>query len=214
MGRPIFFLTGREDISSVSTIAATIILSSVAKRVAEFDATLKVPHTYPMVMALSQEITREAYLSAGRPDAYQEDSNFFITDDQFSYAAAVDGMMMREQPAACFYMGYYYAESLLLAETGATTGAIQVAGTDAEHQLPFFITACDYTLIGEELYAAGAYLSRQPVLVGALRGQDMAKALLIVAIVLGTLLATGGVLFELEAEHVDRILDLFRNVGG
>ncbi|MEO0085895.1 MAG: DUF6754 domain-containing protein, partial [candidate division WOR-3 bacterium] len=57
------------------------------------------------------------------------------------------------------------------------------------HQLPFFITACDYTLIGEELYAASAYLSREPLLLGAVKGQDFAKSLVILLIVLSSLVA-------------------------
>src|SRR5690606_6161503 len=100
--------------------------------------------------------------------------------------------MLREKPAANFLLGYFYAESLLLAETGNTTGAIQIAGTDAQAQLPFFITTCDYTLIGEELYAASAYLSREPMLLGSLRGQDVAKAFVMVMIFIGTLLSTFG----------------------
>lgn len=189
MGRPILYLTGSDDMSSLSTIAATVILGEVAKRVAAYDTELKVPHRDPIVMAICQEIVREAYLSAGRPDAYKEDSNFFITDNQFSYTAAVDGMMIRERPSANFFMGSYYAEALLLAETGASTGAIQIAGTDSDAQLPFFITSCDYTLIGEELYAASAYLSREPILVGTLRGQDLAKAFILGVIVIGCLIA-------------------------
>ena len=96
--------------------------------------------------------------------------------------------MVRERPAA--HIGYFYAESLLLAETGSTTGAIQIAGTDAYTQLPFFVTTCDYTLMGEELYAASAYLSREPRLLGSLKGQDVGKLVLILGILLGTLLAT------------------------
>jgi hypothetical protein len=143
-------------------------------------------------MAICQEMVKESYLAAGRPDAYKEDTNFFITPDQFAYTAAVDGIMLRERPAANFFMGYYYAESLLLAETGASTGAIQIAGTDADHQLPFFITSCDYTLIGEELYAASAYLSREPTLVGTLRGQDLGKGAVLSIIAIGTILVTLG----------------------
>jgi hypothetical protein len=198
MGRPILYLTGSGELSgsgdpsNLSTIAATVILGEVAKRVATYGTELKVPHRAAIVMAICQEIVRESYLAAGRPDAYKEEANFFITRDQFAYTAAVDGMMLREQPAANFFLGYYYAESLLLAETGAATGAIQIAGTDAEHQLPFFITACDYTLIGEELYAASAYLSREPSLVGTLRGQDIGKGVLLGAMLLGTFLVTLG----------------------
>jgi hypothetical protein len=202
MGRPVLYLTGSGELSgggdpsSLATIAATVILGEVAKRVALYGADLQVPHRAPIVMAICQEMVRESYLAAGRPDTYKEDSNFFITRDQFAYTAAVDGMMLREKPAANFFMGYYYDESLLLAETGATTGAIQIAGTDAEHQLPFFVTTCDYTLIGEELYAASAYLSREPALVGTLRAQDLGKAALLCITLFGTLLLTLGEVLE------------------
>jgi hypothetical protein len=209
MGRPILYLTGSDDMSSLSTIAATVILGQVAKRTAALDTQLKVPHRDPIVMAVCQEIVKESYLEAGRPDAYREDSNFFITSDQFSYTAAVDGIMLRERPAANFFMGFYYAEALLLAETGAGTGAIQIAGTDADLQLPFFITTCDYTLIGEELYAASAYLSREPVLVGTLRGQDQGKAFLLISMVIGTILATIGAFTGTQA--FVPVLQLFRD---
>jgi hypothetical protein len=198
MGRPVLYLTGSGELggggdpSSLATIAATVILGEVSKRVASYGADLKVPHRAPIVMAICQEMVRESYLAAGRPDTYKDDTNFFITRDQFAYTAAVDGIMLREKPAANFFMGYYYAESLLLAETGAATGAIQIAGTDAEHQLPFFVTACDYTLIGEELYAASAYLSREPALVGALRAQDIGKGLLLCVMLSGVVLLTIG----------------------
>jgi hypothetical protein len=98
--------------------------------------------------------------------------------------------MTREHPGAIFLMGYFYAESLLLAETGAATGAIQIAGTDSYTQLPFFVTTCDYTLMGEELYAASAYLSREPRLLGSLRGQDIGKAFLMLILIAGAMLAT------------------------
>ncbi|MEK6695380.1 MAG: DUF6754 domain-containing protein, partial [Nitrospirota bacterium] len=209
MGRPILYLTGSGGMSDVSTIAATVILGQVAKKVAHYETTLKVPHRDPIVMAVCQEIVKEAYVEAGRPDAFKEDTNFFITDDQFSYTAAVDGIMLREKPAANFFMGSYFAESLLLTETGASTGAIQIAGTDSDHQLPFFVTTCDYTLIGEELYAASAYLSREPVLVGTLRGQDFSKAFIMSVMVIGTALATAGVM--LQTDVFNYVLDLFRD---
>jgi hypothetical protein len=207
MGKPVLYLTGSGELggsgdpSSLATIAATVILGDVAKRTAAYGADLRVPHRSSIVMAVSQEIVKESYFAAGRPDSYKEESNFFITGDQFAYTAAVDGIILRERPAANFFLGYYYAEALLLAETGASTGAIQIAGTDADHQLPFFITTCDYTLIGEELYAASAYLSREPVLVGTLRGQDVGKGFLLAIMVLGTTLVTVGEIFSVHWFH-------------
>jgi hypothetical protein len=109
----------------------------------------------------------------------------YVAGEQFAYVAAVNGIMLREKPAACVYMGAFYAESLLLAETGFAAGAIQISGTANPEQLPFFIAACDYTLMGEELFAASAYLSKEPLLLGSLKGQDLIKILLVACIIIG-----------------------------
>ncbi len=198
MGRPILYLTGSGSMDNPSTIAATVVLSEVAKKVSAYETGLIVPHRDPIVLAICQEITKEAYTQMGHPDAYKSEMNFYITDDQFSYTAAVQGIILRERPAAIFLLGYYYAESLLLAETGHEAGAIQIAGTDADHQLPFFVIACDYTLMGEELYAASAYLSREPVMVGTLRAQDIGKAVLLGALIIGVALLTAGEIFRTD----------------
>jgi hypothetical protein len=210
LGKPILYLTGAHDMSDPSTIAAAVILGRVAKRTASYETELMVPHRDPITMAVCQEITKQAYLEAGKPDLFKEDANFFITSDQFSYTAAVDGIMLRKKPAANFFMGSYFAESLLLTETGASTGAIQIAGTDSDHQLPFFVTTCDYTLIGEELYAASAYLSKEPIQIGTLRGQDIGKAVVLSVILIGTLIATVGV--ATGGSWPQLFLDLFKDL--
>ena len=185
MGRPILYVPGLSSISDVATIAALNILGQVAKKTAEYDTPLLVPNRDPVVFTVAQEIVKEAYNEIGRPDAYNHDSVFYLTDSQMGFASGVDGVMAREKPATNFFMGMFWAESLILAETGAETGAIQIAGTDAIHQLPFFITACDYTLIGEELYAASAYLSKEPMLLGTLKGQDWSKAVIVLLLIIG-----------------------------
>jgi hypothetical protein len=74
---------------------------------------------------------------------------------------------------------------LIFAETANSVGAIQVAGSTEKSQTPFFIAACDYVLIGDEFYAASAYLTRQPILVGSLVGQDWCKVLMAATIFVG-----------------------------
>lgn len=197
MGKPVLFIHGLRDMSQISTIAAVNILGRVARRTAEYDTALRVVAPDPVVMSVSQETVKASYIEAGRPDAFNPDHVFIAGAEQFSYAAAVEGLMLRDRPAAHIMMGYFYAESLLLAETGSTTGAIQIAGTDAFTQLPFFITTCDYTLLGEELYAASAYLSGEPRMLGTLKGQDAGKALILAVLALGTFLATAGLFPQL-----------------
>jgi hypothetical protein len=87
-------------------------------------------------------------------------------------------------------MGAFYAESLILAETGNSIGAIQIAGTAQPEQLPFFVAACDYTLMGEELFAASSYLSREPIMLGGLKGQDLMKVIIVIIIMIGAFLVT------------------------
>ncbi|MBN1593108.1 MAG: fibronectin type III domain-containing protein [Candidatus Coatesbacteria bacterium] len=185
MGKPILYVPGISFISDVATIASLNILSGVARTVAEYNTRVIVPNYDPIVMTVAQEVVREGFLAAGKPDAYNEQDVFYVTTNQFAFVAAVDGIMVRERPATNLFIGMFYAESLILAETGASTGAIQIAGTDAVAQLPFFIAACDYTLIGEELYAASAYLSRAPLLMGSLKGQDWMKVFLMGCILIG-----------------------------
>jgi hypothetical protein len=148
-----------------------------------------VPTSRSLVMTVASEVVREAYLDAGRPDAFKPDNIRYLTDDQFGYVAGVDGIMLRDRPAANFYLGTFYAESLILAETGASIGAIQIAGTAMPSQLPFFVAACDYTLIGEELFAASAYLSREPKQLGSLLGQDWGKVIFLIFIIIGSIIA-------------------------
>jgi hypothetical protein len=153
-------------------------------------------------MTTAQEIVKTAYTEVGQPDSYDPSRVAYLTYDQFGYTAGVDGIMVRERPEAVFLLGTFYAESLILAETGHAIGAIQIAGTKETSQLPFFVAACDYTLIGEELFAASSYLSREPVMLGSLKGQDLAKLCIVVFIVAGFVIGTVGALTSPEGGSV------------
>jgi hypothetical protein len=190
MGRPCIFVPGVQDMNEIQTIAGLNVLGRVAKTAAEYDADVSVPTSKSLVMTAARETMQSAFLAAGRPDAYNPDAAYYVTDEQFGYVAHLQGMMMRDKPAACFYMGSFFAESLILAETGNSVGAIQIAGTAQPAQLPFFVAACDYTLIGEEFFAASAYLSGEPDQLGSIKGQDVGKIIVAVGIGVGVLGAT------------------------
>lgn len=192
MGRPVLYVPGIQDIDEIQTVAGLVILESVARMTARYETPIRVPVSYPIPFTIAQEMVKSGYLNAGRPEAYDPDSVTFVSPEQFAFAAKIGGIMLRERPAAHIFMGSFYGESLLLAETGFSTGAIQVAGTANVHQLPFFVVACDYTLIGEELFAASAYLSGEPRLIGGLKGADVLKLLIILTILVGCGLETFG----------------------
>ena len=179
MGSPILYVPGIMDMNEVETVAGVVVLGHVANMTAQYETELDVPVARAIVMQSARQVTKEAYLTQGRPEMFNEDMVHYITDDQFAYAAAVNGIMQRDEPAACLYMGKFFAESLLFAETGNSIGAIQIAGTGSQTQIPFFVTACDYTLMGEEFFAASAYLSKQPELIAGITAQDIIKIILV-----------------------------------
>lgn len=192
MGRPVLYVPGLGDMSEVGTLASITILSRVARRTAEMGCDLEVPGYDPVASTIMEGVVRQAYVEAGRGDSFRPGSVHYVSAQQFAYVAAVTGYMMRERPATNIFMGSFYAESLFLAETGNVTGAIQIAGTDQVTQLPFFVCACDYALLGEELYAASAYLGREPIQLATIAAQDWAKALAAGLILVASLLSALG----------------------
>jgi len=208
MGKPIMFSFGLGYITDMVVIAALPLLRKIAGKSAEYGARLVVPNSDPIVMTAAQETVKEAYTEAGRPDLYNPDSVSFLTSDQFGYAAGVDGIILREKPGAIFWLGYFYAESLIMAETGHSVGAIQLAGTTETTQLPFFVAACDYTMIGEEIYAASCYLRPEPVMLGTLKGEDFIRFWLIVLITATVLLGTAAALLGEHAPVLNAAFEI------
>ena len=196
MGKSVFFIPGLTGLTDAGALASLTILSRVAKKVAEYGTTLVMPNYDPIVMTAAREVVKQSYTEAGKPDAYQERNIMYLTSEQFGYAAGVDGMMVREKPGAIFFQGYFFAESLILAETGHSVGAIQIAGTTATAQLPFFVAACDYTLIGEEMLAASSYISKDPIMLGTIKGEDYSKLVIMAIIGFSAIVGTLGYLIH------------------
>lgn len=189
MGRPAIASFGLGGIDIV-TLQALAIISNVAKAAAQFGTRVILPVSDAAVLPIAEDTMRDAYSSAGRPDLFSEENVRFLAGSQFAYAAGVTGIIHRENAASMFLFGTFFAEALIMAENGNRVGAIQVAGTPSTTQIPFFIAACDYVIIGDEFYAATAYITRQPTLLGSLVGQDIVKGILLLLIVLGALLLT------------------------
>lgn len=192
LGKPVHFSPGIGAVDNAQTIAGLAILTYVARMCAKYDTRLIVTNRNPLVYPITEEVVKQAYAVEGRPDSFMADDVRWIADDQFAYASGVMGIMNREKVATNILMGAFWAESLVFAESGNIAGSVQIAGTANTHQIPFFVAACDYALIGEELYAASAYLSKDTVLIGNLVAQDFAKILSFILIILGTAMVTAG----------------------
>jgi len=190
MGRPITFSLGLSKQLDIIALQALAICLHVVRLAIRFGTRVIVTMRNPTVYAVTDEAISEAYTNAGRPESFQRSDVRFLSDQQFAYASAMMGTIIREKAASNYMFGEFFAESLILAEAGNQVGAIQVAGTPSTTQVPFFIAACDYTIIGEEFYAATAYLTRDPILCGSLLGQDRSKFLILLLVFCGVVLST------------------------
>jgi hypothetical protein len=173
------------------TMAGLTVLDHVARITAQKGAQLIAPmyseggvETIPV----ATEIIRDAYLAEGVIENFQPEEMIQFLPVQASVMALAD----RERPAANIMIGYYWHESCIWAEAFGRVGAIQVGGTTNLYQIPFFAGACDYVLIGEEIYPVSAYLSKDPRLISTIAGQDTFKWISVLLILLGTILYTVG----------------------
>ena len=204
MGRPVLMVPGLSGLGPVG-IQAVNIFAYITRTAAKFGTPIRLCVAEAALYSVAQEIIRDVYETEGLPERYDPTSVRFISDRQFAFAAGVAGMILRERIAAAFLMGDWFAESLILAESANAVGAIQVAASTQTTQTPFLIAACDYVLIGDEFYAASAYLSREPVLVGSLVGQDWCKILMasLVILFIGWTSIEKKFIMQTYEEHVD-----------
>lgn len=206
LGRPISFSTGLTGVGPV-LYACLGVLYHVARRAAQYKSKLLVPQISPEAMAIVEDTTRDAYRDAGRLANFDQQNIIYLSDEQLAFASGYMGMIHREKVASTFLFGRFAGEALVLAEAGQQVGAMQIAGCINPEQIPFFVCTCDYTLIGEELFAASAYLSREPVQLGSLAGQDRAKLLFISIIIIGVGIATYNSIFPTQLiPNLDKLL--------
>ena len=135
---------------------------------------------------------RNAYLKQGKPEEFNQDQITFISG-QSPYLSATLGYFQRERPASNILVGGFYYESVVIGEAGNHIGAMQIAGTNNTHQMPFLVATCDYMLLAEELFAAGAAVSQDRDMLGSIKGEDYFKLLLMAIIGLGLLLGAAGI---------------------
>ncbi len=198
MGRIVHFspgIAGLDGTTAAQTFAGLETLGYVAKLVARYGARMIVTIRQPTVLPLAEEVVRQAYMAEGAIEAYDEDSVVYLSSEQFAYSAGAMGIINREKAAANILLGGFWAESLMLVEAAFHAGAISICGTAMIAQVPFFVAASDYTLIGEELYAAGAICSGNPIRLGSIAGQDLGKLYAMILLVVGAVGATFGTNF-------------------
>jgi hypothetical protein len=189
MGRPVAFGTGwggMIDQYAPHTLAALSIMSYTADLCAKLNCQMFYIASRAHVIPAAQETMELAY----RANNEVLDTDYAIRysgDNQRALMTLTYGTFERERPACVILAGAIFWEALTIPDYGHTVGAINIGAGARMYAFPYLVTNCDYTLLGEELFAAGAYLSRDFAQVGSIKGQDWSKAIVILLVILGLL---------------------------
>lgn len=198
MGRPVHFTTGYGG-GGLSTewgiyhLPGLAVLGRVAELTAKYDIPLYSTFCHPELVPLAEDIIKTAYTKVGKPEAVKPEMAQLVGGQQFSYAMGVMGLLLDKRPAANIMVGNFWAESLLIAETGNIVGAFQIGGAGEVTALPMLVAACDHVLMFEELFAAQAYLTKEPRLAGSIAAQDIYKIIALILCAIGIIFATIGI---------------------
>jgi hypothetical protein len=105
----------------------------------------------------------------------------------FSYAAGVMPVIHDEHISTNILLGHFGPEVALITEAAERVGSLTIAGTDQVSAQAVIYATAQEPLVGEEVYASGAYLGALPAHVASLRVQDIFRWVLIIVILLGAL---------------------------
>lgn len=174
-------------------LAGLTALSQTAELTLESDRPVVASSGDGAVAAASQDALRGTLGRLGAPDRFRWTRGRMLGPTPFSYVATLPGLLESERVSVHVLLGHFGPEGALAADMGARQRAFVLAGTDAVPTQALFYATADQPLIGEEAFAAGAYLGAGGMQRASLRVQDLLRLILIIVIVVGTVLRTFGV---------------------
>jgi hypothetical protein len=202
MGRPVHMTPGTGSLNAMESGPGLVAGLATIGYVAEICAGLKTPFIISIgssdAIALTDQLVRQAFLSAGRSQEYDPSIvRYYPGRDtigsSLAFTNSVQGLIASEKPAANIMVGPFYGEQIALCEIAARQGSIQIGGTQSVTQISVFAATTDYMIIGEEIFAAGAYVTRDPTQLKMIAGADFAKIVAVVLIALGAILKMLGI---------------------
>jgi hypothetical protein len=137
---------------------------------------------------LSQDTLYKAFQAVGQGAQYEPSYGQVTGLTPFSYAAGSLPTIFDEHVSTTILAGHFGSEVALITDASERLGATTLAGSDDLTAQAVLFAAAQETLIGEELYAAGAYLKSGPIHIASLRAQDVLRWALILVILVGAIL--------------------------
>jgi hypothetical protein len=204
MGGTIMMGTGASRLSSADTLETMMAFAAVryvAERTAKLGTKLLVTTGSPDHNPICEDIVHQAAILAGNPDYYRVGEQVrLIGGDFYSYITATLQLLDPQSPENVKALigfgaaGGYSASGPTVGMAANLAGVMSMGGTANIHQIHNFVACFDYAVIGDEVYALSAYLTKDPTQVGTVMGLDLSKILIILLLLVGAVYAaaTGG----------------------
>ena len=168
-----------------SALAGLAMLRRLSERTSVSDRPPIVTSGDASLAILSQDTLQSGYRAAGTEDQYRFSTGRLTGLTPFSYAAGTVSTIHDENVSANIFMGDFGTESALLAEASDREDANLIAASDNLSAQAVFYASAQEPLIGEELFAAGAYVGAGASHEASLNVQDILRWLIILAIIIG-----------------------------
>jgi hypothetical protein len=192
MGVPAHFTAGSAYLdrdTAPQTFAGLAVLSYLSRICVRLGVKLISTIINPQTIPLHEEIIEQAYITAGIPEEFDRDYSVrFLSDNQNAYASGLLGLMRTEKCGANIVVGPVYGSIYTILESGRPVGALTIGGTARMTQIPVVVIMSDFAMIGEEIFAAGAYINKEPEQLGMVAGKDVIKWGCVVFLFIGVLL--------------------------
>ncbi len=195
-GQPLHVATGSNVPGTVGASAETIASLLIAQRIAEHIArqggTMSVSSGDAVAHAAVRGTLHHAYKQSSFISEYRGHEPMLVTHQTpVAYAMGVAQQRTTDPPDASVIVGSYGSEALLIGAEGNDGQFPQLAGTTSFAALPALTLSTEATLVGEELYAAEAYISDAAEPKARLLTHDALRWLIVAIIVVGVHLRTG-----------------------
>jgi hypothetical protein len=138
---------------------------------------------------LSQDVMYTVYRQMRAEERFDEDMGRLAGLGPSGYTAGAVGTASLEKVSATLIIGAMGPEAALIADSGTRRGSVVAAVTDPVGQAAVYATT-DHPLLGEELFAAGAYLKVHPAHAASLQAQDAVRWIAVGAVLLGAVIST------------------------
>ncbi len=177
-----------------SALAGLAMLRKLSERTSVSDNPPVVTSGDASLAILSQDTLQSGYRAAGAEEQYRFTTGRLAGLTPFSYAAGTIPTERDENVSTHIFLGDFGAESALLVEAAERQNSDMIAASDNLAAQSVFYTSAQDPLVGEELFAAGAYVGAGISHEASLNVQDILRWLIIVSILVGSLLKFAGVI--------------------